>query len=220
MLVKFLKRALAAVAIALAVFVALRAWQSQEGPPLELWHTHVPSELATDELARTDWAGYVAHETKVFDEVRTQVTQKLEPEARVAGNRYFVDSPLNAARFAQDWNRSFVLEPSGTPLGAAVLLHGLTDSPYSMRHIAQRYRDNGWLAVVIRFPGHGTVPAALTAVEWQSWVAAGRIAVREARRRAGTSVPLHVVGYSNGGAVAVKYALDAIADTALPRPSR
>ena len=217
---KLFKRALAVVAIGLAALVVLRAWQSQDGLPLELWHTHVPQELSADALARTDWAGYLAREAAVFDDVRAQVTQKLEPDARNAANRYFADSPLNAARFTQDWNRSFILEPAGAPIGAAVLLHGLTDSPYSLRHIAQHYRDKGWLAVVIRMPGHGTVPAALTAVEWQAWMEASRIAVREARKRAGPNVPLHIVGYSNGGALAVKYALDAIADTSLPRPDR
>ena len=41
--------------------------------------------------------------------------------------------------FAEDWNRSYILEPAGPPVGAAVFLHGLTDSPYSLRHIARRY---------------------------------------------------------------------------------
>ena len=92
--------------------------------------------------------------------------------------------------------------------------------PYSLRHVAKRYRDDGFVAVAIRLPGHGTVPAGLTDVEWEAWSEATRIAVREARRRAGPGTPLHIVGFSNGGALAMKYALDAIADTALPRPDR
>ena len=84
----------------------------------------------------------------------------------------------------QDWNRSYILEPDGPAVGAVVLLHGLTDSPYSLRHVARRYRDRGFVAVAIRMPGHGTVPAALTDVEWEDWDAATRLAVREARRRA------------------------------------
>ena len=77
------------------------------------------------------------------------------------------------------------MEPAGAPVGAVVLLHGLTDSPYSLRHIARRYRDDGYVAVAIRLPGHGTVPSGLTDVEWEQWIAATRLAVREARRRAG-----------------------------------
>jgi alpha-beta hydrolase superfamily lysophospholipase len=51
-------------------------------------------------------------------------------------------------------------------------------------------------------------------------MAATRLAVREAVRRAGPGKRLHVVGFSNGGALAVKYALDAIEHDDLPRPER
>jgi alpha-beta hydrolase superfamily lysophospholipase len=64
------------------------------------------------------------------------------------------------------------------------------------------------------------VPAGLTDVEWEDWQAATRLAVREARRRTGPEAPLHVVGYSNGGALALQYALDAVDDPELGRPSR
>ena len=56
------------------------------------------------------------------------------------------------------------------------------------------------------------MPAALTDVEWEDWSAATRLAVREARRRVGPGTPLHLVGFSNGGALAMKYALDALDD--------
>jgi alpha-beta hydrolase superfamily lysophospholipase len=45
------------------------------------------------------------------------------------------------------------------------------------------------------------------------------LAVREARRRIDPSKPLHIVGFSNGGALALKYALDAI-DDRMARPDR
>ena len=109
---------------------------------------------------------------------------------------------MNAAHFTSNWNRSFVLMPDGAPRGAVVLLHGLTDSPYSLRHIAARYREQGFVAVAIRLPGHGTVPAGLTTVRDEDWRAATRLAVRTARALAKTG-PLHIVGYSNGGALAL-----------------
>jgi len=113
-----------------------------------------------------------------------------------------------------------VLEPDGQPAGAVVFLHGLTDSPYSLRHIARRYREHGYVCIAIRLPAHGTVPGALTAIEWQDWMAATRLAVREAQRRTGPSLPLHIIGFSNGGALALKYALDALEDSRLAQPSR
>jgi len=96
----------------------------------------------------------------------------------------------------------------------------LTDSPYSQRHIARTYRDHGFVAIVIRLPAHGTVPAALTDVEWEDWTAATRLAVREAKRRTAPEAPLHLVGFSNGGALALKYALDAVSNPQLARPDR
>ena len=218
--VRWLKWGAVALAVALATLLAVRAYDSQRGPPLELWHTFVPHELSATEIDKSDWSQYMAAEAKAFAEVRAEVTERLEPQARHAGNRYFADSPVYPGRFARDWNRSYVMQPEGTPAGAVVLLHGLTDSPYSLRHIAQRYVESGYVAVAIRMPGHGTVPGGLAAVEWEQWTAATRLAVREARRLAGPSVPLHVIGFSNGGALAMKYALEAAADKALARPDR
>src|SRR5215813_7266882 len=219
-IVRTIRRVLILLALVLITFGAIRVYQTQRGPPLARWHTYVPHELSARELDRADWARYVAEEAKIFESVRREVTQKLSPDEQVATNRYFDGSPIYPAHFSQDFNRSYVLEPAGTPVGAAVLLHGLTDSPYSQRHIARTYRDHGFVAIVIRLPGHGTVPAALTDVEWEDWLAATRLAVREARRRTSPSSPLHLVGFSNGGALALKYALDASSDPALARPDR
>jgi alpha-beta hydrolase superfamily lysophospholipase len=217
---RVLKWALIAVVVAGAAMLGLRSYRSLSGPALQPWHTFVPAELRDSDLDGADWARYLAQEGAIFASVRAEVSQKLEPGARVPINRYFEESPVYPARFAQDWNRSYVMEPDGTPVGAVVLLHGLTDSPYSLRHIAKRYRDRGFVAIGVRLPGHGTVPAGLTDVRWEDWMAATRLAVREARRRAPAPGPLHLVGFSNGGALAMKYSLEAIEDPKLPRADR
>jgi len=219
-LIRFVKRALIGVTLIAVTLLAARAWDSQRGAPLEPWHTYIPHELSAPELEKTDWAGYLKAEDAIFESLRREVTQKLPEHDRVPVNRYFDGSPVYPAKFARDWNRSYVLEPEGTPAGAVVLLHGLTDSPYSLRHVAQRYKAHGFVSVAIRLPAHGTVPGALTKVEWEDWQAATKLAVREARRRIDPSKPLHIVGFSNGGALALKYALDAIDDPALARPDR
>ncbi|WP_295400330.1 alpha/beta hydrolase [uncultured Thiocystis sp.] len=215
-----LKWILILAAIGLFAILAARAYLAHRAAPLGPWHTHVPDELTAAELARADWTGYLDVESAIFAELETAVTQQLDPADRVPANRYFDGSPLYPGRFAQDWNRSFVLDPDGPPVGAVVLLHGLTDSPYSLRNLARRYREHGYVACAIRLPGHGTVPGGLTAVDWEDWTAATQLAVREARRRAGPNTPLHLVGYSQGGALAMKYALDAIDDPDLPQAER
>ena len=205
---------------AVALVIAIRTYDIQRAPALSIWHTHVPHDLRADEIAKLDWDGYLLAEQRVFDEVRTEIVDRIEPDERVASNRFFEGSPLYPGRFATDWNRSFVMEPVGAPAGAVVLLHGLTDSPYSMRAFAQFYRDRGFVAIAIRLPGHGTAPSGLTQAHWEDWTQATRLAVREARRRIGPSAPLHLLGYSNGGALATQYALAALADPQLARPDR
>jgi len=219
-LIRLLKRVLVLLAVVAASLLVVRAYDSQRGPPLQLWHTYFPHDLKASEIDKTDWAAYLKAEEATFREVRAEVVDKLDEESRSVGNRYFAGSPIYPGNFVQDWNRSYALEPDGQPVGAVVLLHGLTDAPYSLRHIARLYRDHGFVAVGIRLPAHGTVPAALTDVEWEDWDAATRLAVREARRRAGPSVPLHIVGFSNGGALAVEYALEALDDPRLAQADR
>ncbi|WP_371347163.1 alpha/beta hydrolase [Ancylobacter sp. IITR112] len=208
--------------LALVLFVAFlgsRIWFAQSGPPLEPWHIFVPEELSVDELDQADWRGYLAREDELFADVTREVVQKLPDDERVPSNRYFAGSVVYPPKLSQDFNRSYELVPEGAPVGVVVLLHGLTDSPYSLRHVAGRYLANGFLVIAPRLPGHGTVPAGLTAVEWEDWLAATRLAVREAAARA-PGKKLEIVGFSNGGALALKYALDALSDDTLVRPDR
>jgi alpha-beta hydrolase superfamily lysophospholipase len=219
-MMKLIKRTALLLAVIVVTLLAVRAYDSQRGAPLEPWHTFVPHELKAKAIDGTNWTDYLKAEDKLFMDVLHEVSQKLDADERIPVNRYFEGSPVYPEGFSQDWNRSYVLEPDGAPAGAAVFLHGLTDSPYSLRHIARRYREHGYVSIAIRLPAHGTVPGALTDVEWQDWMAATRLAVREAHRRIGPSLPLHMIGFSNGGALALKYALDALEDPRLARPDR
>lgn len=219
-LLRLLKRLFLVLTVVAGTLIVARAWDSQRGPPLEPWHTYVPNDMHASQIDKVDWAEYVRVEEAIFRDVRAEVVDKVDAQAHALGNRFYAGSPIYPGNFAHDWNRSYILEPDGAPAGAVVLLHGLTDSPYSLRHIARRYRELGFVAVAIRMPAHGTVPAALTDVEWEDWDAATRLAVRQAVRRAGPSKPLHIVGFSNGGALAMKYALDALEDDRLARPDR
>jgi predicted alpha/beta-fold hydrolase len=211
-LMKLMKRTALLLAVIAVTLLAARVYHSQRGAPLEPWHTFVPHEMKAKAIDGANWVDYLKAEDKIFAEVKNEVSQKLDPGERIPVNRFFEGSPVYPEGFSQDWNRSYVLEPDGAPAGAVVFLHGLTDSPYSLRHIARRYREHGYVSIAIRLPAHGTVPGALTDVEWQDWMAATRLAVREARRRIGPSLPLHMIGFSNGGALALKYALDALED--------
>lgn len=220
MLVKWTKRMVLFVVFVLLGVLGTRIYDIQSKPPLQLWHTFVPHDMQAPAIDNTTWDGYIRAENRLFADVCANVTDKLPASQQASFNRYFAQSPLYPGHFSMDWNRSVVLKPQGQPKGAVVLLHGLTDTPYSMRHIAMHYQQLGYVAVAIRLPAHGTVPGALTDVAWQDWLAATRLAVREAKALSGKDRPLHLVGYSNGGALAMKYALDALDDPTLDRPQQ
>lgn len=207
------------VATAVALFLGLRVLQSERQPDLAPWHTWAPREMDPAELDDSDWQRWLAAEDELFRAVDERMNAELESAEKIPSNRYFSASPLHPAHFRHNWNRSYTALPAGEPVGAVVLLHGLSDSPYSLRHVAKLYVDHGFAAVGLRLPGHGTVPAGLTSARWQDWRAATRLAMREARRLAGAGRPLHVVGYSNGGALAVQYTLDAVRDSTLDLPA-
>lgn len=188
--------------------------------PLELWHTFIPNEMRQMEIDKADWDAYLDAEDKIFVEIQHNVVSKTVDNGEPELNRYNSHSPVYPESFADNWNRSYILHPDIPVQGAVVLLHGLTDSPYSLRYIADHYRQMGYVAVGIRLPAHGTLPSALTDIEWEDWLAATRLAVREATKRAGEHLPLHIVGFSNGGALAMKYTLDALDDVQLVMPQQ
>lgn len=218
-LIRLARTLVLVVVVVIVTVLAVRIVDTLRGPELEPWHTVVPPELDAAELDRTDWAGWLAAEDKAFAAVRSEVTEALPAADRVPYNRYFDGSPIYTPALTHDWNRSYELLPKGEIKGAAVFIHGLTDSPYSLRHVAELYRDRGFVAVGLRVPGHGTVPGGLTEGTWQDWLAATRLAMREAARQAGPGKPLHILGYSNGGALALLYALEAQKDPARPQPA-
>ncbi|ACC98011.1 Lysophospholipase [Elusimicrobium minutum Pei191] len=188
-------------------------------PDLQPWHTFAPNELTVKELEKATWQDYTARENKIFEEVHKNVILKTPESEQNQINRYFKGSKIYPGNFKQDWNRSYLLIPEN-PKGAVVLIHGLTDTPYSLRHIAEIYYKKGFVAVGLRVPGHGTVPGALTKSVWQDWAAATKFAVKEAKKLTPEGAPLHIAGFSQGGALAVKYALDALEDDSLIRPDR
>ena len=111
------------------------------------------------------------------------------------------------------------MQPPGAVRGGALLVHGLTDSPYSMRAVADALSARGYYVLALRMPGHGTVPGGLTRATAEDWMAAVRMGARHVRTTVGDGRPLVLVGYSNGGALVVRYALAAAADVRLPAPA-
>ena len=218
---KWLRRALL-LPVVVGLLIAL-GWGvlSRDLPELQPWHTDAPrSELTASDIdGGLTLAEYLTREDESMREVRNRIEPRTPDAFKIGYNRYFSGSPSNPRALSTDWNRTFEFVPD-TIRGGALLVHGMSDGPYSMRAMARILQDAGFYALALRMPGHGTVPAGLARAEWHDWAAAVRMGVRHVRQRIGEGRPLLIVGYSNGGALAVLYTLDALADPSLPRPDR
>lgn len=215
-IVKYIKKGLKQLLVILIIvsitLLVVRVFHSKQNDSLSLWHTVTLTELNAQQIDQSTWDDYILAENKVFDEVKNKITDHLSLPERVVYNRFIANSPVNPNQFEINWNHSFIMQPEGKALGAVVLLHGLTDSPYDLRHIALNYQAKGFVVVCIRMPAHGTAPAALTTIKWEDWLAATRLAVRTASSYIEESQPLHFVGFSNGGALALMYSVDALSN--------
>jgi alpha-beta hydrolase superfamily lysophospholipase len=218
---KVLRRVVEWLAVILVAIVLLRAIGARRLPDLKPWHRVVPQhEVTAAELTdRFTLDQYRAREDEIWKEIRERVESQVPAEDCVATNRYYPGARNNPDRFPTDWNHTFELVP-GEIRGGALLVHGLTDSPYSMRRVAQILRDQGIYALCLRVPAHGTVPAALTTARWEDWSAAVRVGARHVRQKIGDGKPFYLVGYSNGGALVLKYSLDVLKGAPLPRADR
>ena len=204
----------------LASILALYAWTriSHTLPDLQGWHLASPSSefRATDVTDDYTFDDYVRQENRVFAELDEMVRGPWAEETSGAYNRFNPDSICNPESIlAHNWNRTHIME-ADNPVGGVLLLHGLSDSPYSLRVLGQRLHREGYTVIWLRVPGHGTNPRALAEVSWGDWTAAVRVAVKGLRSRLPKNVPLVLGGYSNGGALSVHYALAAIEEGGLP----
>jgi len=204
----------------LAAMILLYLWvrTARALPDLQGWHIQRPASefQASDAKPGYGLEDYLRQEEQVFKELHDLIAGPWVNQVPNAYSRYQLDSVCNPETVVdRNWNRSLVLE-APSPVGGVLLLHGLSDSPYSLRKIGQRLHAEGYSVVWLRMPGHGTSPRALADVSWQDWTSAVKVAARSLREKLPRNAPLILAGYSNGGALSVDYALSAIDDASLP----
>jgi alpha-beta hydrolase superfamily lysophospholipase len=218
-------RHLVAIAIAgLGVVAAIaigHGFVARQHADLEPWHLVIPDgEPTAREIdAGMDLASYREREAAVLGDARTRVAALLTPAHEVYGNRYAPSVLARGDTQAQDWNRSFEWIPD-QPLGRVLLLHGMTDGPYSLRALGEILHAQGFHVLAPRLQGHGTTPAALLHAPWEDWAATTRMAMRHLAAAGPADTPLVIVGYSTGAALALDHQLAALADDGLPRADR
>jgi len=111
-----------------------------------------------------------------------------------------------------DGNAPFELKPppgfspgQQKPYRRGVLLtHGLSDSPYSMLHLAAFFQQNGFRVMAVLLPGHGTQPGDLLDVAWQEWA---KTVAYGAYKLAEEVDEVYLAGYSTGATLSVYHSL-------------
>lgn len=88
---------------------------------------------------------------------------------------------------------------------SALLIHGLNDSPYYLRDIAQILYDRGMNVITILLPGHGLTVEAMHTVKYEDWINETKWGLQLARML-GEEVVLG--GFSTGGLLATLTAIE------------
>jgi alpha-beta hydrolase superfamily lysophospholipase len=219
---RWLRYALLVAVAAFVTFLLVFAIQARVRlPELRSWHTiELSAEFSVARNARaTTFQDYLQLEDRLFAELHKRVLDDPAAADTFSLGRYNPASVPARLAYAMKFNRSYELVPKEIR-GAALLVHGLTDSPYAMRRLAETFYRCGYYVLALRLPGHGTVPAGLLRVTWNDWYAAVGLAAQHAASRAGPDKPLIIGGFSTGAALATLYSLRTLDDATLPRPSQ
>ncbi len=208
-----------AIAVPATIVLVFAVQARMNLPDLRPWHRIELSELSADDPPAT-FAEYRALEENLYAEIRAQILDDPAAADTLAVGRYTPGTRALQLAFDTPYNRSVELMPPGEPVGAAVLVHGLTDSPYSMRPLGEILRSQGYYVILMRMPGHGPVPAGLDRIRWQDWYAAVELTAKHASATVGADKPLVLGGFSTGAALSALYAVRSLDDPELPRPDR
>ncbi len=205
--------------LCLVTIALLYLAQGWNGAPLEPWHTVRLTEEFTvekSEEVRT-FEDYMRLEARLFSQLEEKVYAGIDTGPAHALVRYSAGSATDPQKNAPNWNRSFELTTEA-PLGGVLLLHGMSDSPYSLRALAETLRQRGYWVIGLRLPGHGTAPSGLKYITMQDMTAAVRLAMESLFFRLGKK-PIHIVGYSAGASLALDFALKAMEGSTSPTPA-
>jgi len=151
---------------------------------------HKPSGLNTSfTSSQLTFPQYIAASSEMIAQARTGASPELLNKI-VAGNSPFELHPTEG--FARGRDKPY--------LRGILLVHGLTDSPYFMRHLARFFQDEGFRVMAVLLPGHGTQPGDLLDVCWQDWLKTVTYGVEQLALEVDE---IYLGGYSAGGALSV-----------------
>jgi len=195
--------------VLLLLAIALPLLAGCGGSSLEDWHSAaLDEEFSVDKLDEIhSFDEYQRLEERLFQQLDEEVYAQTDTGPEFALVRYSPGSAADPRGRKPDWNRSVELAVE-QPRGGVLLLHGMSDSPYSLRALAEKFHAQGFHVLALRLPGHGTAPVGLTRARAEDMSAAVGLAMAHLGEKLADK-PIHIVGYSTGAPLAINYALDA-----------
>src|SRR5262245_30682114 len=160
--------AVISIAVIATIIVGFAVQARLNLPELRPWHKVGLTEefrAARADAPRT-FDEYRSLEDRLFAELRTRVLDDPAMADSYTIGRFNPKSVPARLALETPYNRSFELVPERIR-GGVLLVHGLTDSPYMMRGLAELFYQHGFYVLALRLPGHGTAPAGLVDVHWQ-----------------------------------------------------
>ena len=171
---------------------ALRSFLGRVTVPLESRHKRSGLNTIFNGSALA-FADYVTRTREMLGRAH-YLTSDINREEVIVGNAPFELKPPPG----------FIPGQQKTYRRGILLTHGLSDSPYSMRHLAAFFQQSGFRVMVILLPGHGTQPGDLLDVGWQEWAKAVAYGVD---RLAEEVDQVYLGGYSLGGTLSIYHSL-------------
>jgi len=189
-------------------------------PAMQRWHTEVLTEEFTEDMVGhqvNTFDDYLALEERLFRQLDEQIYANSATGPEHALERYSSGSAADPHRWQTNWNHSFELT-STEAVGGVLLLHGMSDSPYSLLALGKTLNNRGYQVIGLRLPGHGTAPSGLKRASWQDMAAATKLAMEHLASSL-ESKPIHIIGYSTGASLALDYTLNALEDESTAAPA-
>lgn len=188
----------------LLVLIIRASIYSAKTPELKAYHQ---KDLLLEDFNYDSYSNihdYLKDEQLFFNKV-----EKALLSYNLADFRYNKTSEFYFYTDRKKGNLSSITYPT-EPKGVALVVHGLSDSPYHMEHIIKSVLDRGYIAINMRLPGHGTGPGALLDINWRDWKRALDFFIDMAYLELGntSNKKFITIGFSTGGALLIEHTLE------------
>ncbi len=164
---------------------------SRELIPLAERHSSINTHSIFD-FSGNHFEAYVDYERNNILHGRTDINQLSEAERQVIidGNAPFLMEP----------SEQCTLNPDTIEKKGILLIHGLSDSPYTMQALAKYFQSHCFLVYVALLPGHGIKPGGLVNADWREWSKATEYLLNLLKKEVDT---LYMGGFSTGATLAM-----------------